>query len=198
MSKRSDLEIWIAAANAVTVDVGAGDVAAPLISNVSGDPAGVYTTNAPLIAIPNLGELYGEGEQFKFLGVTTAAAVQNTGWNTFTNEQLILAIRQVAEMDLGQASISMIPEPMMMGAKIAMEPEAKVAVEPEAKVAVEPEPLMAVPDAVEPEAEAVETPDFDAMTKKQIDAWAVEQGIDVDGRLSKTDMIEFVTTELAK
>lgn len=57
-------------------------------------------------------------------------------------------------------------------------------------------PTSAVPE--EPAVAAVETPDFDAMTKSQIDAWADTQGINVDGRLSKADMIKFVNAELAK
>lgn len=39
-------------------------------------------------------------------------------------------------------------------------------------------------------------PDFEYMTKREIDEWALEQGIELDGRWSKTRMIDYLKEEL--
>ena len=39
-------------------------------------------------------------------------------------------------------------------------------------------------------------PEFEYMTKRDIDAWASENGIEIDGRWSKARMIEFLEKEL--
>ena len=43
-----------------------------------------------------------------------------------------------------------------------------------------------------------ETPNLNSMSKKKIDKWALTQGIEVDGRMSKSDMIAFVEAALVK
>lgn len=61
------------------------------------------------------------------------------------------------------------------------------------------EPLKVEPLKVEPlKAPEVSIPDFSEMTKKQLDVWATGEGIDLDGRASKSDMIAALEIELAK
>jgi len=53
-------------------------------------------------------------------------------------------------------------------------------------------------DAVE-ETTGVDTPDFDEMTKKQIDFWALEvHGIELDRRKNKTNMLKELMEKLAE
>ena len=54
----------------------------------------------------------------------------------------------------------------------------------------EPEPEPTPPEVLL--ATASELPDFGPMTKKEIDDWAQANGIEVDGRKSKKDMIEAI------
>lgn len=177
MSKKTDIEAWITAAAGATN---------PLIFQVA---TGVYEAYAPLVLVPHVSGLYSgqrsgvaadrarsKGEQFKFRGITTAVSTTKPTWDVTD----IATLRTIFEADaLEQGGISMYRK------------AAKTVVE-EAKA----EPV--VQDAPEPEAEVVETPDLEGMTKKQLDAWALTQGIDVDGRLSKKDMLEFVQAELTK
>ena len=58
--------------------------------------------------------------------------------------------------------------------------------EPKVKHVIIPE----VEEEIQPEGMVV--PDFSPMTKKEIDEWALANGIEVDGRKSKKDMIETI------
>lgn len=201
MSQRSRLETWIAAANAVQVateDSGAL-VALPLITAIGTSVRGFnYESNLPLLLIPEIGELYNEGEVFTFKGVVTAAPVDKTNWLALDNNELVFAMNEIAKLDLGQAGISSfkimeepIEEPKLVVEGLSATETYVPGVEPEVS-------LMAAEAAAEPEVDTVEVPDFSKMTKKEIDVWSAEEGIEVDGRLSKADMVEFVEAELAK
>ena len=80
--------------------------------------------------------------------------------------------------------------------------EAEVQVTEEIVVETGPDPIIIKHDDVVKvsetvEAEPTETPDFDKMTKKELDEWAEETlGLTLDRRKKKADMIEIIKKNL--
>lgn len=82
MFKKEALERFIIKANAWQYDYGDGLKNLPLLSRDPADPVGTYTANVPLLSVPLVGDLEHRGDKFKYHGVTTAAAVQDTDWDS--------------------------------------------------------------------------------------------------------------------
>lgn len=102
MGKREFLERFISKANALEVDYGLGTKQLPLISQLPGDPLGVYTTNAALLSIPLIGDLDNEGDKFKYPGITTPAPVQNAEWGKIPNRLRTASYDVIRRSSMGQ------------------------------------------------------------------------------------------------
>ena len=144
----------------------------PLIFQAS---KGLYEAYAPLVTIPDTGTIYS--------GQRSGVAAERAGAKG-TRFKLMGITTEISTTkptwDVSDKALLKL---------ISMDNLATTVAEP-------------VETVVEPVAELVETiveaPDFASMTKREIDAWAKENGIEVDGRMSKTDMVNFVKGELAK
>lgn len=77
--------------------------------------------------------------------------------------------------------------------RAANAPKPKAEPKKKAPAKAKAQPKKAAPKAKKAKAEKV---DFDAMTKAQIDAYASERGIKLDGRKKKQTMIEELKTQL--
>ena len=154
MSRRTDLEKWIASANALVVDLtsegGKDNVKVPLLGVAKGDPEGLYTTYAPTITVPNAGNMYSRGNKFRFPGVKVSASVPGDAWNTLTNTQLAL----VLSAKLGEVKAPEVKAPEVKA------PEVKT---PEVKASEVKAPEVKTPEVKTPE---VKTPEVKAPEDK--------------------------------
>ena len=220
MKNKEELIAWIASANAYAPSIpgynGGKPVSLPLLTGLTlrGDTQD-YIANADFI-VPNNGDIILRGRLVRFPNVSGSAPLEGAKWTSLREDRSAYkwVIRDLKNNPIKAAVVTpVVPEvPKTTPAPVIPEVPKKDKGTPEGD-SVTPKtpgtdladkPVDAPKDApkkdeVGDEVEVIaETPNFNSMSKKKIDKWALTQGIEVDGRMSKTDMIAFVEEALAK
>lgn len=158
--------------------------------------------------------ILGKGQEVKVVSKKEIAKIAEEAKEQLTPEEAALA-KLPAEVAERRREILEAKKHREYMAKIAkLEEEAKMRILEEKDVEVEvqvteeivvdagPDPIIIKHDDVVKvsetvEAEPTETPDFDKMTKKELDEWAEETlGLTLDRRKKKADMIEIIKKNL--
>lgn len=114
-----------------------------------------------------------DGNEHQMTWANARDLIRHSGW---TRERLVKAVE----------------EPVTQPVTTAEDPAEKKAEEPA------PQPVTEEVNVAEPATAEKSAPDFDAMTAKEIEAWAkAELGLDLDGRWSKAKMIAAVREKIA-
>lgn len=182
MKHKERIAKWIVLANNYKVDLPDAGPATqiPLLTYIGN---GIYKVLAKTITSPT-GTIFSRGNRMRYPGVTVETTNNKDVWNQLTRTDMKAVLR-----DLKKGGIYNVET--QEAAVEAKAPKAKKK-EPKAVEPVAVEPKAVEPVAVEPK----ETPDLKGMTRRQIDTWAGERGIEIDGRMSKKDMIAKVLANL--
>lgn len=158
--------------------------------------------------------ILGKGQEVKIVSKKEIAKIAEETKENLTPEEAALAKlpTEVAERRREilnakkhreyMAKVAKLEEEAKLRIQEEKDVEAEVQVTEEIVVETGPDPIIIKHDDVVKvsetvEAEPTETPDFDKMTKKELDEWAEETlGLTLDRRKKKADMIEIIKKNL--
>ena len=169
MSEKLQVSTWINKA---------GSCATPLIHQVS---LGIYKVYAPEVIVPATGEIFGRGEKIKYKGIEVTIPVAIPTWD-------LKDIAILRSIETGEVLDTVAPEP---------EPEPEPTPEPEPEPTPTEMKVWKDKSDWDDSKKVPATSDFEAMTKKELDEWASNAGIELDGRKSKKEMIETIENSIA-
>lgn len=209
MSRKTELEQWIKAANAYSPEVpGLGKLSLPILVQIDEHEVNrKYKVTGMPIKVPTHGEMLSTGRTVMYRGVAVDAPMPSAGndWGKLKERANRDSLTWVLK-DLTINGVGYEADKADNATKATETVEPAKAAIPE-KIVEEEQPTPSADETVEDgnglvedtntesseevkPAETVEAPDFDSMKKADVIKWAEDNGIEVDTKASKANIVK--------